>query len=118
VQDNDGPIDDRRPHQSILQFLAGLGPLNHGGGIPGEALLTPPLLRLALDVFGGVLTNSMEPVKARLNRMRYRHAVERRIASNGLDSLEGAQQGVLHEVLGEPLSGETVRAYQGLQPKR
>ena len=100
MEDNGGSIDDGQPHQSVLQLLAGLGPLDHRGRVHGVGVVTPPCLHLAFDVFGGVLTVSTEPVDGEVVKDAVQPGGHRGISSKRVGSLEGAEHRLLHEVLG------------------
>ncbi|MEP6855323.1 MAG: hypothetical protein ABJA33_07630 [Pedococcus sp.] len=59
-----------KPHQRVLQLLAGLGPFDHGGRLYGAGIITPALLSFALHVLDDVVAISTNPVDGKLCRMR------------------------------------------------
>ena len=62
-------------------------------------VVTPLLLYLAHDVFGGVLTVCAEPVDGEVMQDAVQPGGQRRLRPEGVRSLQGAQHCLLHEVL-------------------
>ena len=82
------------------QGPAGRGPHGHGGRVNGVGAVTHPGRHLALDDFGGVLTVCAEPVDGQVVKDAVQPGGQRRLAPKRVGSLQGAQQRLLHKVLG------------------
>jgi hypothetical protein len=98
VMENDGgTIDEGQPHERVLELIAGLRPLDDDGGVDRVGVVAPALLDLldedlpraaAGAVDGDVVEDPLQPGR------------HQGIAAEALPPSEGADERLLHEVLG------------------